>query len=135
MINFLEHGEGLVCFAQIGVDNVKELADAGFKSIICNRPDSEPGTVPYAEIEAVAKAQGLAFAMQAVSFSTITKADGVAFAALIDSLPQPVAAYCRTGRRSAALWVLGRADARGKSEVLDSAEAAGCPLDDIAHLI
>ncbi len=45
---------------QITASEVKEIAAAGFRSIICNRPDGEGADKPFfAEIEKAAKSAGL----------------------------------------------------------------------------
>jgi uncharacterized protein (TIGR01244 family) len=47
---------------QITVDDVKRAAEAGFRTLINNRPEGEsPDQTPAAEIEAAARAAGLAY--------------------------------------------------------------------------
>jgi len=43
-----------------------------------------------------------------VSSGGVTSADGLAFARLLDVLPRPVLAYCRSGARSTTLWNLAQ---------------------------
>jgi sulfide:quinone oxidoreductase len=131
MISFRDHGDDLVCLPQLSVWQVGELAAAGFRSIVCNRPDTEEGAVASAAIAEAARAAGLAFAYQPVLFHTIAVEDGAAFVRTIESLPAPVAAYCRTGRRSAALWAMGRAPEQGAEVVLDASRKAGCDLEEL----
>lgn len=131
MFNFRAYGDDLSYCGQITAADVAGFAAQGFRSIICNRPDSEDGAVAAAEIERAAQAQGLVFAYQPVSFSTLGPADGAAFAQLIDSLPKPILAYCRTGRRCAALWVLARAPRIGVEAALAASAACGCELEDL----
>ncbi len=89
---------------QISVDDVAELAKAGFKSIICNRPDDEEQHQPRAaDIEAAAKSAGLAFAHVPAVSGAITQADVAAMAAALAELSKPVFAYCRSGARSTKL--------------------------------
>ena len=45
---------------QIGVEDIARIREAGFRSVISNRPDSEDGTVPHDAIEAAARAARLA---------------------------------------------------------------------------
>ena len=82
-----------------------EAAAAGFRSVVNNRPDFEGGaTQPTsASIEAAARAAGLAYAWQPVSPSVQTPEDIARFAALLDSLPKPILAFCRSGTRSGKL--------------------------------
>lgn len=86
-----------------------ELKQAGYAAIICNRPDDEaPGQPPFAQVAAEAGRLGLQARYLPVVPGKVTPADGAAFAALLDELPGPVIAYCRTGNRSETLWKLAR---------------------------
>ena len=90
---------------QIAVSEIPNLHAAGFRSIICNRPDGEDsGQPPYAAIEAAAKAAGMEARHLPVRPGQMTASDVDTMRSLIDSLPKPVLAYCRSGARSTALW-------------------------------
>ncbi|MGZ8287661.1 MAG: TIGR01244 family sulfur transferase [Telluria sp.] len=85
------------------------LKQAGFASMICNRPDDEAaGQPPFAEIAAEAARLGMQAHYLPVVPGKITPADGAAFAALLAELPKPILAYCRTGNRSETLWKLAQ---------------------------
>jgi sulfide:quinone oxidoreductase len=130
MVDFRNLGEDLICLPQIGVEHVQQLADAGFKSLVCHRPDGEDGFA-IAPLEEAARKAGLAFVHQPVIYATVNAQDGAAFVKTLDALPKPVAAYCRSGRRSAALWALGRAPAMGVEQALQIGREAGIDLEDI----
>lgn len=92
---------------QISPDDIAAIKAAGFKSIICNRPDDEePGQVPYAKVEAAAKAAGLPIANIPVVSGNITRQNAVDMKAALERLPKPVFAYCRSGARCANLYAL-----------------------------
>lgn len=94
---------------QIAPEDVRAIADAGFRSIICNRPDDEgPGQPRFSEIAAAARAAGLASAYLPVVSGGIGERDVQRFAELIGTLPGPVLGFCRSGARSAALWQAAR---------------------------
>ncbi len=95
---------------QITPQDVTELAKAGFKSIICNRPDGEGGPVQptFREIELVALIAGMQARYLPVVAGQITPVQGMTMANLLATLPGPVLAYCRTGARSTSLWELAR---------------------------
>lgn len=131
MFNFHAHGDDLGCCGQIDATQLPGFAAMGFRSIICNRPDAEQGAVPSSAIEAAARAQGMSFVYQPVELSKIGLADGAAFARSLDALPKPILAYCRTGRRAAALWVLARAPGMGVDAALDASRACGCELEEL----
>lgn len=83
------------------------IAAAGFKSIICNRPDGESGDqTPYALIEAAAKDAGIPIRNIPVVSGSITQEDVIAMKAALAELPKPVYAYCRSGARCTNLYML-----------------------------
>jgi len=92
--------------AQISPADIAAIKAAGFKSVICNRPDGEAlfGQPSFKEIEAAARAAGLSASYQPIHPGRMTESDVTAFAASLGDMPKPVLAYCRTGTRSAALW-------------------------------
>jgi TIGR01244 family protein len=115
---------------QITVADVGVAAAQGFRAIICNRPDGEgePQT-PMAEIEAAAKAHGLAFRAQPLRSGAVTDANGANMGAALNELPGPVLGYCRTGTRSATLWALAKAPRLSADAILAATKAAGYDLD------
>lgn len=96
-----------VCVApQLDPAAMAWAAQAGFKSIVNNRPDFEggPDQPTSAAIEAAAKAAGLQYVHQPVHPALQTPEDIARFAALLDELPRPILAFCRTGTRSGKLF-------------------------------
>jgi uncharacterized protein (TIGR01244 family) len=92
---------------QISPDDLGAIEAAGFRSVICNRPDGEqPDQPSAAEIKKAAEAAGLAFRhVPIVSGQPITPDDAAAMAKALDELAGPVFAYCRSGTRSANLFM------------------------------
>ncbi|MHB1121235.1 MAG: protein tyrosine phosphatase family protein [Ramlibacter sp.] len=99
---------------QLEAQDMEAAAAQGYRSIINNRPDFEggPGQPRSAELEAAARAAGLQYRHLPVPPSGHSDADARRMADLVDSLPKPVLAFCRSGRRSAALYQKGRSAAR-----------------------
>ncbi|GAA5053766.1 TIGR01244 family sulfur transferase [Erythrobacter westpacificensis] len=92
--------DSLSVAGQVQPEEVEQLAKAGFKAIICNRPDDEePGQPDFAEIAAAAEAQGLEVRHIPVDASRPVEMQKDAFARALAELPAPVLAYCRTGNR------------------------------------
>jgi len=91
---------------QLGPQDMVDVAGAGFKSVIINRPDYEggPDQPSAAAVAAAAAAAGLRCVYQPVVSSAITQADIDRFAELLHTLPRPVLAYCRTGTRCTVLY-------------------------------
>jgi uncharacterized protein (TIGR01244 family) len=90
---------------QLLPDEVADVAAAGFKGIINNRPDGEAPDQPRSEeLEAEAKRQGLAYWHIPVVPGQATEEDARAFAKALEASEGPVVAFCRTGNRSSGLW-------------------------------
>ena len=81
-------------------------AQAGFKSVVNNRPDFEggPDQPTSAAIEAAARAAGLHYAHLPVAPAVQTPEQIAAFAELLAQLPRPLLAFCRSGARSGKLF-------------------------------
>ena len=81
-------------------------AQAGFRSVINNRPDFEggPDQPTSASIEAAAQAAGLRYVHLPVASTAQTPAEIAQFAALLAELPRPILAFCRSGARSGRLY-------------------------------
>ena len=97
-----------VCVApQLTPEAMAEVARAGFRSVVNNRPDFEhgPDQPTNAAIEAAAVAAGLEYRFLPVSGAGQTPEQIAAFAALLDELPRPLLAFCRSGARSTNLFV------------------------------
>ncbi|MFU8831565.1 MAG: TIGR01244 family sulfur transferase [Wenzhouxiangella sp.] len=102
--------EQLAVSPQITPADVAALRDAGFRSIICNRPDGEGADQPgFQEIESAARSAGMQALYQPIVSGKVRDEDAEAFGQALLELPGPVFAYCRTGTRSATLWSLSEA--------------------------
>jgi len=96
-----------VCVApQLSPETMAEAARAGFKSVINNRPDFEhgPDQPTSAQIEAAALAAGLFYLWLPVDSSYQSPEQIAAFAQLMQELPRPILAFCRSGARSTRLY-------------------------------
>lgn len=92
--------EDMAVTGQITADNVAAIKEAGFKSLVCNRPDNEEFNQPPAgDIEAAAKAVGLEYRFVPVVSGGITRDNVDQMAEALDALPRPLLAYCRSGAR------------------------------------
>jgi sulfide:quinone oxidoreductase len=121
---------------QIHVAEVPAIAAAGFRAVICNRPDGESSDQPCgSDIEAAVKAHGLVWRCQPVPSGSVGLADAQEFGALLAELPKPVLAYCRSGTRCATLWSLSEAGRRPLTDIVSRAGAAGYDVAAIMHRI
>lgn len=96
---------GFCASRQIAPGDLKAIHNAGFRSVICNRPDGEGADQPSFDAIAVAAFElGMDARYLPIAPGGIGEAEVDAFGALVDALPKPILAYCRTGNRSSMLW-------------------------------
>jgi uncharacterized protein (TIGR01244 family) len=97
--------EFTVC-GQISVADVAVFARQGYRSIINNRPDGEggPSQPTSAQIEAAAKAAGMAYVYFPVASMMITSEQVTRYQALAADLPHPIVGFCAAGGRANALF-------------------------------
>ena len=118
---------------QISVADVAEAAAQGFKAIVCNRPDGESADqIAFGEIEAAAKAKGLEIVWQPVISGQMSDEEGRKFGEIVDGLPGPVLAYCRSGTRCIMLWALSQAGKKPTADIVRQAAEAGYDLSALA---
>ncbi len=115
---------------QIELSDVAEAQAMGIGMIINNRPEDEsPDQTPGAEIEAAAKAVGIAYVAIPVTHAGFSMPQVEAMqAALAEAGDKPVLAYCRSGTRSTLLWALAQART-GMAPDAIAAHAAGAGYD------
>jgi sulfide:quinone oxidoreductase len=115
---------------QLSAPDIARAAAAGYRTLVCNRPDGEaPGQLTMAEAATAAAAAGMAF--HALAFAGPPPPAAVdAFAHLLDGAKGPVLAYCRSGTRSITVWALAQAlaGARTPEDLLALTRAAGYDL-------
>lgn len=115
---------------QIEIADVAEARAMGIGMIINNRPEDEsPDQTPGAEIEAAARAAGIAYVAIPVTHAGFSMPQVEAMqAALAAAEDKPVLAYCRSGTRSTLLWALAQAR-MGMAPDAIAAHAAGAGYD------
>jgi sulfide:quinone oxidoreductase len=122
---------------QVTASQIAELAAQGFRAVICNRPDGEGADQPnFAEIERACAEHDIEAAYLPVVSGKVSEEDAVAFARLLDRLPKPVLAYCRTGTRSTTLWALAEAaGGQPMPGIVAVAKAAGYDMTSVMRRI
>ena len=103
---FQEIDNGISVAGQLDADGIKLALEAGFKTIICNRPDTEDGAIPHADLQPLVEAAGVAFHYHPVQSAIQTLEDATRMAEILASAERPVLAYCRSGARSTNLYGL-----------------------------
>jgi uncharacterized protein (TIGR01244 family) len=90
---------------QLAPETLVDLAAAGIRQIISNRPDGEdPGQPTAAEMETAARTAGLSFVWIPVSGMPGPSQTEAVSGALADGLPTVM--FCRSGTRSAMVWAM-----------------------------
>jgi len=111
---------------QIVPEDVKTLAGAGFKSIMCNRPDGEElGQPEFEQIAEQARQEGLEIRWVPITSGGMSQSDLNDFRAALLEMPSPMLAYCRSGTRCTMLWVITQHGALPDEEILSATQAAG----------
>jgi uncharacterized protein (TIGR01244 family) len=99
--------EAYAVSGQIEPEDVAAIKAAGFKSVICNRPDNEqPGQPSAGSVQSAVEAAGLGFRYIPVVSGQITSGNVADMAQALADMPSPVFAYCRSGARCTNLYAL-----------------------------
>lgn len=98
---------------QISPEDVQKVAEAGFKTIVCARPDNEePGQPRFAAIAAAARQAGLQAVHIPVS-GGIGEGQLIRMEEALNALPSPMFGYCRSGARAGSLFTAAKSALRG----------------------
>ncbi|MCC5991571.1 MAG: TIGR01244 family phosphatase [Rhodobacteraceae bacterium] len=104
---------------QIAPEDVAAIAEAGFTTLICNRPDAEiPAEINAEAIRQQAEAAGLRFVLNPVVGGAITMENVLDQGRAINDSDGPVLAYCASGNRSSIVWALAHAGKRPTDELI-----------------
>ena len=133
MIPVAELSDVLSVAGQIQPGDVADLAASGYTAIICNRPDDEESGQPSMDAVAAACEQvGVTFVRYPVTALNFPGDDLTLMDDTMNSGDKTLA-YCRSGARSANLWVATQAgDAR--TAAVERAQQFGIPLSFVTQL-
>lgn len=121
---------------QLTAADIEAVREAGFQAIVCNRPDGEGADQPsFDEIARAAHAAGLLARYLPAESGKVTDEQGTAFGTLMDQLPKPVLAFCRTGTRSTTMWALSQSGRQPLPQILETAARAGFDLKGVVRRI
>lgn len=88
---------------QITPDQIKAVSDAGYKSIVCARPDNEEfGQPSFDEVARAAEAHGIQIVHIPVS-GGLGEGQIIRFHDAWKQMPKPMLGYCRSGARAGSL--------------------------------
>lgn len=122
---------------QIGLAEVAAAKAQGIALIVNNRPEGESDDqVPGEEIEAAAKAAGIAYVAIPVTHAGFSEGQVKAMSEALQGTSGPVLAYCRSGTRSTLLWALAEASRGADPATLaDQAAQAGYDLSPVRQIV
>ena len=115
---------------QIAPEDLTAIAQAGYTTVINNRPDSENPPELHSDAMAAAAADaGLTyvdnpFGSMGLGLDTIERQ-----AKAIESATGPVLAFCRSGTRSATIWAFASAGSMQTDDIMSAVANAGYALD------
>lgn len=134
MTDFRKVTDDLSVSPQISVEDLAAAKAAGFRTIICNRPDNEEGPDQPGIAEMTDQANALGLTFLALPFSGGPSPEIAAQqGALIAAAEKPVLAYCRSGTRSITAWALSEAGKGRGPAIIKAANAAGYDLSSLAE--
>jgi len=90
---------------QIAPGDIPAIRAAGFKGIICNRPDGEAeGQPAWRDIEAAARKAGIETRFLPMTGPVPTDQALAGLIRAVEEIDGAILAFCRTGTRSEILW-------------------------------
>lgn len=115
---------------QIDPADLAAYAEAGFTTILCNRPDIEvPAALQAEAMRSAAEAAGLSFVENPFTHGMLTEALLSTQAETLAGSEGPVLAYCASGTRCTILWLILQARSGADIDTaLGAAERAGYQL-------
>ncbi len=114
---------------QITPEDIPAIAAAGYKVVICNRPDAEnPPQLWAEEVGKAAADAGLEFYVHPVTHSTMTPRVIAHQKEIMDNAAGPVLAYCASGTRCSVVWSFAMAKELSADDIIATTERAGYAL-------
>ena len=102
-MNIRKIDDNFAVTGQITPEQVKSVSEAGFKSIVCARPDNEEfGQPSFDDVARAAEAEGIQIVHIPVS-GAVGEGQIIRFHDAWENMPKPVLGYCRSGARAGSL--------------------------------
>ena len=115
---------------QIEPDDLAAIADAGYTTVICNRPDMEnPPAWQSDAMRAIAEGLGLTFVFLPFTHQTLNEEIVREQAKALKEANGPVLAYCASGTRCSVIWSFTQAGHLSADQILQATTRAGYQLD------
>ena len=128
-MKFAQVSDTFAVSPQLEHSDMRGLANAGFRVVICNRPDGEePNQPDFASMREAAEAAGLAFHHIPISGGEFPPVAIKAFAKVREEADGKVLAFCRTGTRSITIDAFANVENETADERIKRAKRAGYDL-------
>ncbi len=115
---------------QIEPADLPAIAEAGFTTVLCNRPDEEvPAELQADALRIATEAAGLRFAVNEVTHQGLNRDVVGRQMQVLDSSDGPVLAYCASGTRSSIVWSLGQVGRMETDSIIKATAEAGYDLE------
>lgn len=136
-MNIHELEPGFAISEAITPGDLDEVAKRGFKSVICNRRAGEAEDHNETALSTKTRALGMEWRCIPVAPGDYSDADIDAFSNALDTLPTPILAFCRSGKRAVHLWAHAKSQSPSCdiSSLLSAAHQAGHKLDERLPLL
>ena len=85
---------------QLFINEIEDLSDLGYKTILCNRPDNEEGAIPSSDLERECSKFKIAFFYLPFDSQSFNQTLINKCVEIIATCRKPLLGYCRTGTRS-----------------------------------
>ncbi|MEM1073619.1 MAG: TIGR01244 family sulfur transferase [Pseudomonadota bacterium] len=114
---------------QISPADLPQIAEAGIKRVLCNRPDEEIPQSHHASVMAdAARTAGLEFVILPLTHQNMTLDVIAENKSLMAACEGPVLAYCASGTRSTIAWAIGMASEMNVDDIIEAARQGGYDL-------
>jgi len=111
---------------QIQAQDIPDIKAAGFRSIMCNRPDGEEfGQPEFDAIAQAAREAGLEVRSVPIVSGMVTPQAAQDFGTALDDMPKPMLAYCRSGTRCTMLWSIANHGKMRGEDIINATQNAG----------
>lgn len=115
---------------QIDPQDIAQIAQLGYKTVICNRPDAEnPASHHVAQMQSEADKHGLTLLLNQFATPMLSMEHVEAQKALLQDAQTPVLAYCASGTRSTMVWSLAMAGTLETDAIIQAAAQGGYQME------
>lgn len=136
MVEFNKISDNFYVCGQLSPNEIDAVVKAGFKSVICNRPDQEMPSQPASgDIFELANGEGLETAYLPMGMGQLSHEMIAATADALAQLPKPILAYCGSGKRAAVLWCFANVNDQGCDSVLSASKSGGYDISDLRPML